>query len=114
MESGVFLPCLDQFMLSPLVTWVRTFVPNDGGMHLDFSELLDGVFLNDIMTQINPSASSQGAKKMSKDPSQRIQNLNFLVQQIKTFYLDNLRQLIMTPLPNVLLLGRTPYCGMRF
>ena len=22
MESGVFLPCLDQFMLSPLVTWV--------------------------------------------------------------------------------------------
>ncbi|XP_039860862.1 girdin-like isoform X4 [Simochromis diagramma] len=110
MESGVFLPCLDQFMLSPLVTWVRTFVPNDGGMHLDFSELLDGVFLNDIMTQINPSASSQGAKKMSKDPSQRIQNLNFLVQQIKTFYLDNLRQLIMTPLPNVLLLGRTPYC----
>ncbi|XP_005735840.1 girdin-like isoform X3 [Pundamilia nyererei] len=110
MERGVFLPCLDQFMLSPLVTWVRTFVPNDGGMHLDFSELLDGVFLNDIMTQINPSASSQSAKKMSKDPSQRIQNLNFLVQQIKTFYLDNLRQLIMTPLPNVLLLGRTPYC----
>ncbi|XP_030583594.1 girdin isoform X3 [Archocentrus centrarchus] len=109
MESGVFLPCLDQFMLSPLVTWVRTFVPNDGGMHLDFSELLDGVFLNDIMTQINPSAASQGANKVSKDPSQRIQNLNFLVQQIKTFYLDNLRQLIMTPLPNVLLLGRTPY-----
>lgn len=84
-------------------------MPNDGGMHLDFSELLDGVFLNDIMTQINPSAASQGANKVSKDPSQRIQNLNFLVQQIKTFYLDNLRQLIMTPLPNVLLLGRTPY-----
>lgn len=27
---------------------------------------------------------------------------------------DNLRQLIMIPLPNVLLLGRTPYCGMLF
>uniref|UniRef100_A0A8C4IGC6 Coiled-coil domain containing 88Aa n=1 Tax=Dicentrarchus labrax TaxID=13489 RepID=A0A8C4IGC6_DICLA len=50
MESGVFLPCLDQFMLSPLVTWVKTFLPHDGGIH--FSELLDGVFLNDIMTQI--------------------------------------------------------------
>nr|XP_033481078.1 girdin-like isoform X3 [Epinephelus lanceolatus] len=110
MESGVFLPCLDQFMLSPLVTWVKTFVPHDGGMHLDFSELLDGVFLNDIMTQINPSATPQGANKVSRDPSQRIQNLNFLVQQIKTYYLDNLRQLIMIPLPNVLLLGRTPYC----
>uniref|UniRef100_A0A8C9XV98 Coiled-coil domain containing 88Aa n=1 Tax=Sander lucioperca TaxID=283035 RepID=A0A8C9XV98_SANLU len=54
MEIGVFLPCLDQFMLSPLVTWVKTFMPHDGGMHLDFSELLDGVFLNDIMTQIIP------------------------------------------------------------
>ncbi|XP_019939311.2 girdin-like isoform X1 [Paralichthys olivaceus] len=110
MESGVFLPCLDQFMLSPLVTWVKTFVPNDGGMYLDFSELLDGVFLNDIMTQINPSATPQGANNVSRDPSLRIHNLNFLVQQIKKFYLDNLRQLIMIPLPNVLLLGRTPYC----
>uniref|UniRef100_UPI0037E8927B girdin n=1 Tax=Semicossyphus pulcher TaxID=241346 RepID=UPI0037E8927B len=110
MESGVFLPCLDQFMLSPLVTWVKTFMPKDGGMHLEFSELMDGVFLIDIMAEINPSATSQGANKASRDSSQRIQNLNFLVQQIKTFYLENLRQLIMIPLPNVLLLGRTPYC----
>nr|XP_046261029.1 girdin-like [Scatophagus argus] len=110
MEIGGFLPYLDQFMLSPLVTWVKTFMPQDGGIHLDFSELLDGVFLNDIMMQINPSATPQGANKMSRDASQRIQNLNFLVQQIKTFYLDNLRQLIMITLPNVLLLGRTPYC----
>ncbi|XP_076584178.1 girdin-like isoform X1 [Chaetodon auriga] len=110
MESGVFLPCLDQFMLSPLVTWVKTFVPHDAGVHLDFSELLDGVFLNDIMAQINPSATPQGANKVSSDAGQRIQNLNFLIQQIKTFYLDNLRQLIMIPLPNVFLLGRTPYC----
>ncbi|XP_047435561.1 girdin-like isoform X4 [Mugil cephalus] len=110
MESGVFLPCLDQFMLSPLVTWVKTFVPNDGGTHLDFSELLDGVFLNEIMTQINPSAAPEGANKASRDPSQRIQNLNLLVQRIRAYYLHNLRQLIMIPLPNVLLLVRTPYC----
>ncbi|KAM6941491.1 girdin-like [Lycodopsis pacificus] len=110
METGVLLPCLDEFMLSPLVTWVRTFVPHDGDMHFDFSALLDGVFLNDVMTQINPSATPQGAKKVGRDPSQRMQNLNLLVQQIKTYYLDHLRQLIMIPLPNVLLLGRTPYC----
>lgn len=30
------------------------------------------------------------------------------------FLQDNLRQLIMISLPNVLLLGRTPYCGMLF
>ncbi|XP_068585175.1 girdin [Cebidichthys violaceus] len=111
MESvRVVLPCLDAFMLSPLVTWVRTFVPRDGVMHFDFSLLLDGVFLNDIMTQINPSATPQGAKKVGRDPSQRTQNLNFLVQQIKTYYLDHLRQLILIPLPNASLLGRTPCC----
>uniref|UniRef100_A0A7N6BSR1 HOOK N-terminal domain-containing protein n=1 Tax=Anabas testudineus TaxID=64144 RepID=A0A7N6BSR1_ANATE len=87
MDAGVLLPCVDQFMLSPLVTWVKTFVPNDAAVHLDFTELLDGVFLNDIMTQINPSVTPQGSNKVSRDPSQRIQNLNFLVQQIKTFYL---------------------------
>uniref|UniRef100_A0A667XPI2 Calponin-homology (CH) domain-containing protein n=1 Tax=Myripristis murdjan TaxID=586833 RepID=A0A667XPI2_9TELE len=112
MESGVFLPYLEQFMLSPLVTWVKTFVANDAGMQLDFSELLDGVFLNDIMTQINPSATPQGVNKVKSDPSQRIHNLSLLVRQIKTYYLDNLRQLIMIPLPNVLLLGKTPYCGI--
>ncbi|KAM3864564.1 girdin-like [Diretmus argenteus] len=110
MESGVFpLPCLDQFMLSPLVTWVKTFVPHDGGVRLDFLELLDGVFLNEIMTQINPSATLQGVKKVKSDPGQRIQNLSLLVRQIKTYYLDNLRQLIMIPLPNASLLGKTPY-----
>lgn len=35
----------------------------------------------------NPSVTPQGSNKVSRDPSQRIQNLNFLVQQIKTFYL---------------------------
>ncbi|RVE75720.1 hypothetical protein OJAV_G00001690 [Oryzias javanicus] len=110
MESGVFLNCLDQFMLSPLVTWVKTLVPDDGGEHLDFSDLLDGVFLNDIMAQLNSPAAPRVVSRVCRDPSQRIQNLNFLVQQIKTYYLDSLRQLIAIPLPDVLLLGRTPYC----
>ncbi|KAM4603284.1 girdin-like [Polymixia lowei] len=110
MESGVFLPYLDQFMLSPLVTWVKTFVPKEGGVQLDFSELLDGVLLNEIMTQINPSATLQGVNKVNSETSQRIQNLSLLVHQIKTYYLDNLKQLIMIPLPNVTLLGKTPYC----
>ncbi|XP_051940313.1 girdin-like isoform X2 [Hippocampus zosterae] len=109
MESGVFLPFLDQFMMSPLVTWVKTFVSHDEGRHVDFSELLDGVFLNEVMSQIHPAATPQAATKLSKDPSQRFQNLTFLVQQIKTYYVENLRQLILIPLPNVLLLLRTPY-----
>ncbi|PWA16840.1 hypothetical protein CCH79_00012750 [Gambusia affinis] len=110
MESGDFLSSVDQFMLSPLVIWVKTFIPADEGIHLDFSNLLDGVILNKIMAQINPSAAAQCPNKVCRDPGQRIQNLNFLVQQIRSYYLNNLRQLIMIPLPDVLLLGRTPYC----
>lgn len=34
----------------------------------------------------NPSASPQGANKVSRDPNQRIQNLSLLVQQIRTYY----------------------------
>ncbi|XP_053711135.1 girdin-like [Synchiropus splendidus] len=109
MESGVFLPCRDQFMLSPLVTWVKTFLPPDGSVHLDFPELMDGIFLNDVMNQINPP-SPKAANKATRDPSHKVKNLNFLVQQIKTYYLDHLRQLIMIPVPNVSLLTKTPYC----
>ncbi|MED6262120.1 hypothetical protein ATANTOWER_014755, partial [Ataeniobius toweri] len=110
MESGAFLASLDQFMLSPLVTWVKTFIPADEGIHLDFSDLLDGVILNMIMAEINPSAAPQGVNKVCRNSVQRIQNLNVLVQKIRSYYLDNLRQLIMIPLPDVLLVGRTPYC----
>ncbi len=41
------------------------------------------------------------------DPSPSSLSLSLFLQ-------ENLRQLIMIPLPNVLLLGRTPYCGMLF
>ncbi|KAM4594544.1 LOW QUALITY PROTEIN: girdin-like [Fundulus diaphanus] len=110
MESGVFLASLDQFMLSPLLTWVKTLIPAEEGIHLDFSDLLDGVILNKIMAKINPSTAPQGSTKVCRDPGQRIQNLNVLVQRIRSYYLDNLRQLILIPLPDVLLLGKNPYC----
>ncbi|XP_031655436.1 girdin isoform X3 [Oncorhynchus kisutch] len=110
MESEVFLPHLEQFMLSPLVIWVKTFGQNDGNMTLDYSELLDGVVLNKIMFQINPKATFPSVNKVIDDPSQRILNLTALIRQIKTYYLETLRQLIMMPLPSVLLLGRTPHC----
>ncbi|XP_036796295.1 girdin isoform X2 [Oncorhynchus mykiss] len=110
MASEVFLPHLEQFMLSPLVIWVKTFGQNDANMTLDYSELLDGVILNKIMIQINPKATLQSVNKVNNDPSQRILNLTVLIRQIKTYYLETLRQLIMMPLPSVLVLGRTPHC----
>uniref|UniRef100_A0A674EMK4 Girdin-like n=1 Tax=Salmo trutta TaxID=8032 RepID=A0A674EMK4_SALTR len=64
------------------------------------------------MIQINPKASLHSVNIVNNDPSQRILNLTVLIRQIKTYYLETLRQLIMMPLPNVLVLGKTPHCGM--
>lgn len=92
-------------MMSPLVTWIKTLMPDDQVVHFDYSVLTDGVFLNEIMSQI--SASSTPPDELTKD---RIHNLSLLVQLIKTYYQDHLKQFIMAPLPNVFQLCKAPYC----
>uniref|UniRef100_A0A8C9DQB9 Coiled-coil domain containing 88A n=1 Tax=Prolemur simus TaxID=1328070 RepID=A0A8C9DQB9_PROSS len=55
MENEVFTPLLEQFMTSPLVTWVKTFGPLAAGNGTNLDEyvaLVDGVFLNQVMLQI--------------------------------------------------------------
>ncbi|XP_039594558.1 girdin-like isoform X3 [Polypterus senegalus] len=112
MDSEVFTPQLEQFMLTPLVTWIKTcgsFTTKDGGKLAEYMELVDGVYLNDVMHQINPDESAQRAnRKVNNDITLRIQNVSILVRQIKSYYQDTLQQLIMMPLPDVLVLGRNP------
>ncbi|KFO92544.1 Girdin, partial [Buceros rhinoceros silvestris] len=113
MENEIFTPLLEQFMSSPLVTWVKTFGPLAGGNGTNLEEyvaLVDGVFLNEVMLQINPKSANQRInKKVNNDASLRIQNLSILVKQIKTYYQENLQQLIMMSLPNVLTIGKNPF-----
>ncbi|XP_062427742.1 girdin isoform X2 [Rhea pennata] len=113
MENEIFTPLLEQFMSSPLVTWVKTFGPLAGGNGTNLEEyvaLVDGVFLNEVMLQINPKSASQRInKKVNNDASLRIQNLSILVKQIKTYYQETLQQLIMMSLPNVLIIGKNPF-----
>uniref|UniRef100_A0A663N222 Calponin-homology (CH) domain-containing protein n=1 Tax=Athene cunicularia TaxID=194338 RepID=A0A663N222_ATHCN len=115
MENEIFTPLLEQFMSSPLVTWVKTFGPLAGGNGTNLEEyvaLVDGVFLNEVMLQINPKSANQRInKKVNNDASLRIQNLSILVKQIKTYYQENLQQLIMMSLPNVLIIGKNPFSG---
>ncbi|MGH0161181.1 UNVERIFIED_CONTAM: hypothetical protein FKN15_054625 [Acipenser sinensis] len=112
MENKVFSPLLEQFMLTPLVTWVKTFGAlggKDGGKLAEYIDLVDGIYLNEIMLQINPKETVQRTnKKVNNDVTLRIQNLSILVRQIKSYYQETLQQLIMMPLPNVLVLGRNP------
>ncbi|XP_051815462.1 girdin isoform X6 [Acanthochromis polyacanthus] len=112
MESEVFTPLLEQFLLTPLVCWVKTVgqpAVTDGTKLSEYIELVDGIYLNEIMLEINPKASVQRTnKKVNNDPTLRIQNLSILIRQIKAYYQESLQQLVMMPLPNVLVLGRNP------
>ncbi|XP_078413073.1 girdin isoform X4 [Cetorhinus maximus] len=107
-----FTTLLEQFMSDPLVTWVKTFgalAPANEGALLEYMELVDGIFLSNIMAQINPKAVNQRLnKQVNNDMSLRIQNLSSLVHHIKLYYQETLQQLIVMSLPNVLVLGRTP------
>ncbi|XP_029793243.1 girdin isoform X5 [Suricata suricatta] len=113
METEIFTPLLEQFMTSPLVTWVKTFGPLAAGNGTNLDEyvaLVDGVFLNQVMLQINPKSESQRVnKKVNNDASLRIHNLSILVRQIKFYYQETLQQLIMMSLPNVLIIGKNPF-----
>ena len=55
------------------------------------------------MSKVNRSVSS--------DPAARTQNLQLLVNRIKHFYLTDLQQLIITPLPKIGDISANPHLG---
>ncbi|XP_064007784.1 protein Daple isoform X2 [Pogoniulus pusillus] len=106
---------LEQFLQSPLVTWVKTFGALESedednlGIYMD---LADGVVLNKIMLQIDPRPTNQRVNKhVNNDTYLRVQNLTILVRNIKTYYQEILQQLIVMNLPNVLMIGKDPLSG---
>ncbi|KAJ3613728.1 hypothetical protein NHX12_019974, partial [Muraenolepis orangiensis] len=107
---------LVSFMESPLVVWIQTLGPlgsPDGVSTEDrlyvFMELVDGVFLHKIMTQIDPSPTNQRLNKnVNNDVSLRLYNLTVLSRQIRTYYQETLQQLIVMTLPNILSIAKDP------
>ncbi|KAM4625374.1 protein Daple isoform 1-T1 [Polymixia lowei] len=107
---------LASFMESPLVVWVRTLGPlgSCDGVESEervnmFMELVDGVFLHKIMTHIDPSPANQRLNKnVNNDVSLRLHNLTVLTRQIRTYYQENLQQLIVMSLPNILCIAKDP------
>ncbi|XP_066244336.1 protein Daple isoform X1 [Saccopteryx leptura] len=106
---------LELFLQSPLVTWVKTLGPfgSDNQDNLTmYMDLVDGIFLNQIMLQIDPRPTNQRINKhVNNDVNLRIQNLTILVRNIKTYYQEVLQQLIVMNLPNVLMIGKDPLSG---
>ncbi|XP_074091599.1 protein Daple isoform X5 [Macrotis lagotis] len=106
---------LELFLQSPLVTWVKTFGPfgseNEDNLTM-YMDLVDGIFLNKIMLQIDPRPTNHRINKhVNNDVNLRIQNLTILVRSIKTYYQEVLQQLIVMNLPNVLMIGKDPLSG---
>lgn len=107
---------LATFMESPLVVWVRTLGPLSSSEEVGseervsmFMELVDGVFLHKIMTQIDPSPTHQRlSKNVNNDMALRLHNLTVLVRHIRTYYQETLQQLIVMPLPNILCIAKDP------
>uniref|UniRef100_UPI003AADF99C protein Daple n=1 Tax=Centroberyx gerrardi TaxID=166262 RepID=UPI003AADF99C len=107
---------LATFMESPLVVWVRTLGPlgSCDGVGSEewvnmFMELVDGVFLHKIMTHIDPSPANQRLNKnVNNDVSLRLHNLTVLTRHIRTYYQENLQQLIVMSLPNILCIAKDP------
>uniref|UniRef100_A0A2K5N935 Coiled-coil domain containing 88C n=1 Tax=Cercocebus atys TaxID=9531 RepID=A0A2K5N935_CERAT len=81
---------LELFLQSPLVTWVKTFGLFGSGSQDNltmYMDLVDGIFLNQIMLQIDPRPTNQRINKhVNNDVNLRIQNLTILVRNIKTYY----------------------------
>ncbi|XP_036986112.2 protein Daple [Artibeus jamaicensis] len=106
---------MELFLQSPLVTWVKTLGPFGSGNQDNltmYMDLVDGVFLNQIMLQIDPRPTNQRINKhVNNDVNLRIQNLTILVRNIKTYYQEVLQQLIVMNLPNVLMIGKDPLSG---
>ncbi|XP_043931321.1 girdin-like [Protopterus annectens] len=117
---------LEEFMFSPLVTWVKTFenlVENNGDItpqhhevftlskeiRSDYLRLADGLFLNKVMRLIDPNPKNERIYRNEKnDDDARVRNLNILVQHIRTFYQEDLQQLILMPFPSVHVLAKEP------
>ncbi|KAL7863013.1 hypothetical protein SRHO_G00119970 [Serrasalmus rhombeus] len=123
-----FTEMLEDFMGSALVTWVHLFEDmvgdeDTGPFYQDYMEvnsnshnavrgylrLTDGVYLNEVMRIIdsNPKVE-QIYHNVGDDKILRVQNFSILNRHLRSYYQENLQQLVLMPLPNVAVLGRDP------
>ncbi|CDQ83628.1 unnamed protein product [Oncorhynchus mykiss] len=127
MDSNI-MDILEEFMESALVTWVQLF---DGvvdreenvmlfnqymevnsksqNSHDRYLRLTNGIFLNEVMRVIDPNPKLEHLYRSGRDDQMlRVQNFSILNRHLRAFYQEDLRQLILMPLPNIAILGQDP------
>ncbi|XP_046706180.1 coiled-coil domain containing 88A isoform X2 [Silurus meridionalis] len=119
-----FTETLDEFMGSALVTWVHLFedmVGDEGQNYMEvnsnsqnalnaqYLQLTNGIYLNEVMRIIDPNPNvEQIYHNVRDDKILRVQNFSILNRHLRSYYQENLQQLVLMPLPNVAVLGRDP------
>ncbi|XP_064182210.1 coiled-coil domain containing 88A [Anguilla rostrata] len=123
-----FSEILDEFMRSALVIWVHLFDnvvdgEGDGPLATQYLEvnsssqhpqhkylrLTNGIFLNEVMRVIDPNPKvEQICRNENNDEVLRVQNFSVLNRHLRSYYQEDLQQLLLMPLPNVAVLGRDP------
>ncbi|XP_031442766.1 coiled-coil domain containing 88A isoform X2 [Clupea harengus] len=74
-----------------------------------YKRLTNGIFLNEVMRIIDPNPKvEQIYRNVNEDQIQRVQNFSVLNRHLRSYYQENLQQLILMPLPNIAILGRDP------
>ncbi|KAG9272472.1 girdin-like [Astyanax mexicanus] len=126
--DGNLTEMLEEFMGSALVTWVYLFKDmvddeGNGPFSQDYMEvnsnphnavqqylrLTDGIYLNEVMRIIDPNPKvEQIYHNVHDDKILRVQNFSILNRHLRSYYQENLQQLVLMPLPNVAVLGRDP------
>ncbi|KAJ8337988.1 hypothetical protein SKAU_G00369540 [Synaphobranchus kaupii] len=123
-----FSEILDEFMTSALVIWVHLFDnvvdgEGDGPLSTQYLEvnsssqnsqhkylrLTNGIFLNEVMRVIDPNPKvEQICRNENNNEVLRVQNFSVLNRHLRSYYQEDLQQLLLMPLPNVAVLGRDP------
>ncbi|KTG31287.1 hypothetical protein cypCar_00036345, partial [Cyprinus carpio] len=74
-----------------------------------YLKLTNGVYLNEVMRIIDPNPKAEQIyHNVGDDKIRRVQNFSILNRHLRSYYQENLQQLVLMPLPNVAVLGRDP------
>ncbi|XP_051162352.1 girdin-like [Leptopilina boulardi] len=97
---------IEEFLSGPLVTWFVSCL-RDANLLVSYDDLVDGVLLHDVFTQICPEPFHNEITKANEEWLLRLKNLENIMENIQQFYQETLGQIIVK-LPNLVGLAKKP------
>ncbi|XP_058790984.1 girdin-like isoform X2 [Phymastichus coffea] len=108
MAKEILTKEIDAFLISPIVTWFSSCLNGrSGNVQLTYEELVDGVFIYDVILQMDIDGQSNDVTPAHNNPGKRLANLESVLHLIRHFYEDHLGQVILR-LPRIHLIAQEP------